>query len=131
MRALSIRQPWAWAILAMGKDVENRGWSTDYRGPLLIHASKRWDLHVDDFDPPAELPTGGIVGVVQLVSVTLVSPSRWAQPGCWHLVLEDPEPLDFHPCRGRPGLFDVAYPFGARAGSSVRSEQSGRVPPSA
>ena len=40
MRTLSIRQPWAWLIVHGHKDVENREWATDYRGPLLIHASK-------------------------------------------------------------------------------------------
>ncbi len=41
MKALSIRQPFAWAVIHAAKDVENRTWRTDYRGPLLIHASKR------------------------------------------------------------------------------------------
>jgi len=43
MRALSIRQPWAWAILH-GKDVENRTWVTRVTGEFLIHASKTFDL---------------------------------------------------------------------------------------
>lgn len=39
--ALSIRQPWAWAILHAGKTIENRDWrSCKYRGPVWIHASK-------------------------------------------------------------------------------------------
>jgi hypothetical protein len=39
--ALSIRQPWAWAILNAGKRIENREWrgGCKYRGPVLIHAS--------------------------------------------------------------------------------------------
>ncbi len=40
MKALSLRQPWAWAILHAGKRIENRDWGTAYRGPLLLHASK-------------------------------------------------------------------------------------------
>lgn len=39
-KALSIRQPWAWAIIHAGKDVENRNWSTKFRGPVCIHAAK-------------------------------------------------------------------------------------------
>ena len=39
VRALTVRQPWAWAIIYGGKDLENRRWRTSYRGPL-IHASK-------------------------------------------------------------------------------------------
>lgn len=41
MKALSIRQPWAHAILHLGKRVENRDWQgCAYRGPVLLHASK-------------------------------------------------------------------------------------------
>ena len=40
MRALTVRQPWAWAIVHGGKDVENRTRSLGpYRGPVAIHAS--------------------------------------------------------------------------------------------
>lgn len=41
-KALSIRQPWADAIIWHDKDVENRNWPTKFRGPFCIHASKRW-----------------------------------------------------------------------------------------
>lgn len=40
MRVLTVRQPWAWAIIHGGKDVENRVRSLGpYRGPVAIHAS--------------------------------------------------------------------------------------------
>lgn len=42
MKALSLTQPWASLILAGAKRFETRGWNTDYRGPLLIHASKNF-----------------------------------------------------------------------------------------
>jgi hypothetical protein len=44
VKALTIRQPWAWATIYGGKDVENRRWRTAYRGPLLIHAGKNADF---------------------------------------------------------------------------------------
>lgn len=40
MLALSVRQPWAHAIVHLGKRCENRTWSTRYRGPVLLHAAK-------------------------------------------------------------------------------------------
>ena len=40
MKALSVRAPWWWFILNCGKDVENRTWKTDFRGRILLHASK-------------------------------------------------------------------------------------------
>ena len=40
LRALTIREPWAWAISEGHKLVENRTWSTAYRGLLAIHSAK-------------------------------------------------------------------------------------------
>ena len=42
--ALTIRQPWEWAI-EYGKPVENRSWEMKHRGPLWLHAGarSRWD----------------------------------------------------------------------------------------
>jgi len=37
VKTLSVKQPWATYICAGLKDVENRTWTTDYRGRLLIH----------------------------------------------------------------------------------------------
>lgn len=43
--ALSVRQPWAWAIIYAGKDIENRSWQAvnrglKQRGRVAIHAAK-------------------------------------------------------------------------------------------
>ena len=46
MKALSVRAPWWWAILH-GKPVENRDWQTNYRGEVLLHASKWWNIGDD------------------------------------------------------------------------------------
>jgi hypothetical protein len=43
MRALTVRQPWAWAIAQGIKTVENRTWTTKYRGLLAIHAGMNFD----------------------------------------------------------------------------------------
>lgn len=49
-RALSIRQPWAWAILNAGKDIENRSRRFHYRGPICIHASlKMTSIDISSF----------------------------------------------------------------------------------
>lgn len=40
MKALSLTQPWAHAVVHLGKRVENRDWpGCSFRGPFLIHAS--------------------------------------------------------------------------------------------
>ncbi|GGX62926.1 hypothetical protein GCM10007385_35070 [Tateyamaria omphalii] len=38
-KALSIRQPWVWAIINAGKRIENRPRRFHYRGPICLHAS--------------------------------------------------------------------------------------------
>jgi hypothetical protein len=45
MRAITVRQPWAWAIIHGGKDVENRtrNIAGSYRGPVAIHAGLALD----------------------------------------------------------------------------------------
>lgn len=45
MRILTVRQPWAWAIIHGGKDVENRvrNIAGSYRGPVAIHVGLTWD----------------------------------------------------------------------------------------
>lgn len=118
MKALSVRQPWAWAILHAGKDVENRSWRTKYRGWVLIHAARRIDrgaLAQLRGDRPAitwpaerELVTGALLGRVLLTGCTEMHWSWWAEPGCWHWDLELPRPFaEPVPWRGSLGLFTV------------------------
>lgn len=116
MKALSIKQPWAWAIIYAGKDVENRTWHTDYRGPLLIHASKtfdhdgfEWIAENFAFDMPRkqEFLQGGIIGQVTLKNVVRKYPTSPWFFGPWGFRLIDAKPLPFMPLRGQLGLFDV------------------------
>lgn len=94
-RVLTVRQPWADAIIHGGKDVENRSWTTGYRGRLWIHAGLGVDRWAGlDFDETAR---GVLVGHVRLVDVVDDSDSEWAEPGCFHWLLADPTP-----CRPRP-----------------------------
>ena len=51
IRALTVRQPWVWAIAEQGKTIENRTWQTAYRGLLAIHAGARFD---DDATMPVD-----------------------------------------------------------------------------
>jgi len=125
MKAISIQQPWAWAILHAGKNVENRTWTHDYRGPVLIHTGKKFDLagyewlieqwhYNDKIDFPIDVlpartnfPTGGIVGVVTIERmVRSLHFSPWMF-GPWGWVLSDPKPLPFIPYKGQLGLFNV------------------------
>ena len=120
MKALSIRQPFPWAIMAGIKPVENRTWSTAYRGPLAIHAGVAWyeneEFGIGDINhwvgryqvPPHEefMKLGGIVGIVDLIDVVTDHPSEFFF-GPYGFALANPRPCKFVPMKGRLGLFDV------------------------
>lgn len=116
--ALSIRQPWAWAILNAGKTIENRVWRTTRRGPIALHASKgmtfaeyrdcldtlaiiRPDLDLPGID---ELPRGGIVGTAEIVDCVWRSDSPWFF-GPFGMVLANVRPVPFLEVRGDLGFF--------------------------
>jgi hypothetical protein len=120
MRALSIKQPWAWLIIHGGKDIENRSWHTKFRGRFLVHASMGMSAleyeHARAFAclaapsivmPPArELVRGGIIGSVELVDSLDTSDSPWYM-GEKAFLLRNPEPLPFRQYKGRLQFFDV------------------------
>jgi hypothetical protein len=140
VKALSIRQPYVAAILAGRKSVEVRGGPTHHRGPLLLHASRRWGRReraelerlrsrgVRLLEPePEEL--GAIVGRATLVDCRPLEPGDLrralvddAEPGRFAWVLEDVRRLDPVPYRGHLFLFDV--PDSALAGSAVPAASS-------
>lgn len=115
--ALSIRQPWAWAILHAGKDVENRSWETLKRGPITLHAAAGMtlgeyrdcigfmrSLGLSDLPSRADLDRGGIVGVARIVDCVTASGSRWFF-GKFGIVLADVRPIPFIPAKGALGFF--------------------------
>jgi len=115
MRALSIQQPWAYAILHSGKDIENRNWHTNIRGRVLIHAGKKIDKEGIDFlecensvlIKPEMLITGGVIGSVEIADCVTSSSSKWFF-GKYGFVLKNPIILPFIPCRGQLGFFEVS-----------------------
>jgi hypothetical protein len=109
MKAFSIKQPWSWLVIHGFKDVENRSWKTDYRGPVLIDASKSHDGEPDDWGWP-EIPKpdrfdyGGIVGQAEIVACVSASDSPWFS-GPFGFVIRNATPLPFRACRGMLGFF--------------------------
>lgn len=128
MKAISIRQPWAWMILHAGKNIENRTWETFHRGRVLIHASKgctqaeyhnaiegalMLDLPAKHTEALLNIPDlktierGGIIGSVEIVACVRGKHSAWHAEGQFGFVLRNPQPLPFTPWKGQLGFFDV------------------------
>jgi hypothetical protein len=124
MKAITVRHPWAHAIIHLGKDVENRSWSTNYRGPLLIHVAST--LTVGEYGrfaeflfarfkdkampSPSELRStlGGIIGIVDLDDVVQRSKSHWYDGRGYGFVLRHARPLPFRALSGRQMIFNVS-----------------------
>jgi len=70
MKALSIRQPYAAAILAGIKRIEYRTWATAHRGLLLIHAGRVLSAEAgfdSSLGDTTKLPRGALVGIANLL----------------------------------------------------------------
>ncbi|MEM6711198.1 MAG: hypothetical protein AAF590_02825 [Pseudomonadota bacterium] len=125
--ALSVRQPWAWAILFGGKVIENRSLGSIRSGKLdcrriALHAASgmteeeyRWGYsrlseHGVTCPLPADLPRGAIIGAVTVVDIISQSDSPWfgSKPGNQGLVLDDPVCCDPIAVTGALGYFQWA-----------------------
>lgn len=119
--ALSVRQPWAWAIIYGGKVIENRSGGSIRAGKMdlrriAIHAATGmrraeydwavWRMHQDAVrvPPPTDLPRGAIIGAVDVVDIVTESDSLWFGGPCG-LVLENPTACAPIPCKGALGYF--------------------------
>lgn len=107
MKAITIRQPWAWCISEADriteahltpKLVDNRGRNISHRGPIAIHTAQAWDLD-GQHDPrvqavwdavngplpplaPEAVPHGCVVAVATLTAVHLSLPRRPDRSTC-------------------------------------------------
>lgn len=120
--ALSVRQPWAWAIIYAGKPMENRSWKRwkrdwKFRARIAIHAAA--GMTRDEYDdaysfmrgigvicPPAhELIRGAVIGSVEIVDNVWESSNPWfVGPGAF--VLAHPEPCVPIAAKGALDLFE-------------------------
>ncbi|MGW5816474.1 hypothetical protein [Streptomyces noursei] len=120
IRGISIRQPWATAIVAGAKTVENRPKPWSWRGWLLLHAGLQTDRTALRLPLVArtirdrDLPTGALIGVARLTDCHQDpdgSPpcTPWSEPGRWHLELADVQELPVPiPARGQLGPWKPA-----------------------
>ena len=120
--ALSVRQPWAWAIVHAGKDIENRTRGSIRAGemkpgPICIHAASAmtkaeyewavWRMARDGVRVPRpdDLPRRAIIGTVEVVAIVERSTSPWFGGPCG-LLLAGPRAIDPIPAAGARGYFE-------------------------
>jgi hypothetical protein len=127
MKAISLWQPLASAMILGVKKYETRSWTTNHRGQLLIHAAKKFPPAARNFAMiertlgriPARLPFGAIIGSVNLIDIKRVEDVVQNLPAIerlygeylpgWYVWLTDSftafnDPI---PYRGQQGIFTV------------------------
>lgn len=126
LKALTLRQPWAWTVFNTTKDIENRNWPARVRGTIAIHAADDQPAGVYERSKkyirkvlqsrghfgvriPGEdkLPMGAIIGLVDIVDCVADSNSVWWEgPLGFKLVNPRrlPKPIA---CKGKRRFFAV------------------------
>lgn len=128
IKALTVKQPWAWAIAHHEKRVENRTWKPkdppdflaihagkkdrDYVRSALNHLEGQKGIPIKDLPHPDLIPYGAVVAVSKIARIVEdraelpAGQDRWWDgPVGW--VLEDVTPIDPVECRGALGLWDL------------------------
>jgi len=142
IKAISLWQPWASLIAWGGKKYETRSWATNYRGPLLICASRKpfnplvyegaflntlstfWGSINHRF-PSRLYILGCAVAIVELTNCSpaavvaqILEPRSYEMafgdftPGRWAWTLDNIRRIEPFPVKGRQGLFEVELPEG-------------------
>lgn len=103
LRVLTVRQPWAWALIEGLKDIENRSWQTSRRGSILLHAGAAKPSAVDMAKAsaragrvmPVDEPRGAIIGAIKIAGIHSYDQcqgqcSPWAEREDWHWEITEP-----------------------------------------
>jgi len=121
MKTLSVQQPWATFIAQGWKTIEVRTWRTDYRGPLLIAASKGSNLpadvtHIEEDGEQIAMPRGVALCVVDLLDIRplLKADMKAAEmkpkdfvAGSWAWVLGNPRAVEPIPIKGKLSIYNT------------------------
>lgn len=94
IKCLAVNPPYAELIMSGQKDIENRTWATNHRGPLAIYETKNGGGR------------GSVIGIVDVVNCVNSHRSPYFS-GPWGFVLRNPRRIAPIPARGMPGLFHV------------------------
>lgn len=124
VKALSITEPYPTLIMLGDKRIETRPWKTNYRGTILIHASKtrnrKFLCNADLMDRAGALHFGSIVAVADLVgcdlmtaesveSMRCLNPREFSagfySPGRYEWILDNVRPVEPVSVKGQLGLW--------------------------
>jgi hypothetical protein len=125
MKAISIRQPYAWLIAQGHQDVESRPWRSPQRGIIAIHAARSYTVaeHKRALERIQAIPSiahlvkeiplfddllrGGVIGLCEITDCTCKHDSVWYTREGWAYSLQKARPIPFVPMAGKINFFEV------------------------
>lgn len=146
MKALTLIQPWAWAIAHAGKRTENRSWAPPASiigHQIAIHAGKKYDglaakeiIYSRLGTPPSKsvCARGAVVAVATVVGwrhpghggvggsgITIEDDPWWGGPDCVAWLLDGVRALRHPvPCAGQLGLWQLPAAVEAEVLQQIR-----------
>lgn len=103
IKTITIKEPWASLILEGKKTIETRTWKTNYRGPLLLHASKE----------PKSVISGKIFAIAELTDCRPMTKEDEQAAQCdiyenaFSWILTNIRPYGPLEIKGQQGLFET------------------------
>jgi hypothetical protein len=113
VKALTVQQPWAWAVLSGKIDYFIEPFPPQLRGYFLIHAGIGWDFNLERWfrGRGTVVPTGLIksmlLGYTRLTTVSLRRPGAPEAHGRFVFTVTDTHEIDPYVAAGRRGFWPV------------------------
>lgn len=138
LRCLAVQQPFAWAICAGIKNIENRTWQTKHRGTIVIVASGKTS-RVKELQRDAKplklsadhLTVSAAVGIADIVDIHPLNSSLEANPWaigpyCWQLANGRlfKKPI---PCKGKLNLYSPDDEVAVKIREQVPTAKAGTL----
>lgn len=104
MKALSIKDPYASMIYSGMKTIETRTWRTNFRGKILLCASKKPHINL----------SGNAFAIAKIIDCRPMTKEDEGKACCelydaYSWILDDVQKIKLVPVKGQLGLFEVDY----------------------
>lgn len=103
MKAISIKEPWASMLYNGKKTIETRTWKTNYRGELLLCASRYPKSEISGY----AFATCILSDIHKMTEVDVASACCTVYPNAYAWMLDNIQRIELFPVKGKLSLFEV------------------------
>ena len=105
MKAISLKEPWASLMLKGQKTIETRVWKTDYRGKLLLCASKKPESSISG----KAFATASLIDIRPMTKEDETPACCKIYDGAYAWILSDITAIKPFEVKGSLGLYNVDF----------------------